>query len=145
MTQPTVDEVIGLIRERGGRASRAGRKVIESLTAAAGDHRTAEEVADEVRRHSPDIHPATIYRNLERLEALGVAYHTHLGHGPAQWHLVAGAHPHLTCERCGHVIEAPVGAFDALRSSLWQSTGFRVDLRHFALTGTCAACVAQER
>lgn len=137
---PSAAEVLGLIRERGGRASRAGRMVLESLTAAAGSHRTAEEVAAEVRRRSPEIHPATVYRNLERLESLGVAYHTHLGHGPAQWHLAAGAHPHITCERCGAVVEAPAGAFEALRSAVADATGFSVDLRHFALTGTCAEC-----
>lgn len=141
----SVDEVLDLIRRRGGRASRAGRMVIESLTAAAGTHRTAEEVAEEVRSRSPQVHPATVYRNLERLESLGVAYHTHLGHGPAQWHLTAAAHPHLTCERCGTVIEAPSDAFRSLQAKLLQSTGFRVDLRHFAITGTCSACAAGRR
>jgi Fur family ferric uptake transcriptional regulator len=144
VTEPlSVDEVLDLIRQRGGRASRAGRMVLESLTTAAGEHLTAEEVAEDVWRRSPDIHQATIYRNLERLESLGVAYHTHLGHGPAQWHLMARAHPHLTCEHCGRVVQAPNDAFDSLRADLLESTGFRVDLRHFALTGTCAACAEE--
>jgi Fe2+ or Zn2+ uptake regulation protein len=132
--------VLELIRQQGGRASTASRVVIEFLTAAQGRHRTVDQLAVEIHAEHPEIHQTTVYRNLERLEALGVAYHTHLGHGPAQWHLANSSHPHLTCEHCGSVVEVPGEVFTSLQDALLANVGFRADLRHFALTGTCRAC-----
>ncbi|MGH9114224.1 MAG: transcriptional repressor, partial [Acidimicrobiales bacterium] len=81
----------------------------------------------------------------ERFEALGVAYHTHLGHGPAQWHLSGSAHRHLTCQRCGKVIEVDPRLFGELQAALRDRYAFDVDLRHFGLDGYCAKCASRSQ
>jgi Fe2+ or Zn2+ uptake regulation protein len=134
-----VADVTERLRQRGGRASACLRPVLEALVAADG-HRSAEELADDVHARHPDVHQSTVYRNLDRFEQLGVAYHTHLGHGPAMWHLAAASHQHLICEQCGAVIPADPGVFEALAAALQRQAGFVADFRHFAITGRCAAC-----
>lgn len=135
-----VEEAVRAVREAGGRATVALRCVVAAL-ARAESHRSAEELVGIVRSQYPEVNESTIYRTLERLEDLGVAYHVHLGHGPAQWHLVAEhSHQHLTCRDCGRVIEVARDLFEPLMRQLAEVYGFQADMGHFAVTGICAAC-----
>ena len=133
------DEVLALLRARGGRVTGPRRLLLEAIFEADG-HRTAEELAADVRAKAPDVHISTIYRNLESLENLGVITHAHLGHGPAMYHLAATTHVHLVCERCGTTIEASEELFGGLAESAEARFGFRIDPRHFAVLGRCRGC-----
>lgn len=134
-----VEEVLGLLRARGGRVTTARRQLLEALFDSGG-HRTAEDLASEVQRRAPDVHISTIYRNLDELERLGVIVHTHLGHGPAIYHLASSPHGHLVCEQCGVTIEAPSEMFEGLAGRAKELFGFDVDARHFAVVGRCKDC-----
>ena len=139
----TVEEVLALVRERGGRVTSARRLVLEAIFKAKG-HQTADELAAVVQRRSPDIHLSTIYRNLEDLQELGIVVHAHLGHGPSTYHLAATAHGHLVCEECGAVIEAPDDLFAGLSRSTVSRFGFTIDPHHFAMLGRCHHCQRAE-
>ncbi|MGA2209173.1 MAG: transcriptional repressor [Acidimicrobiales bacterium] len=139
-----VEEVLSLLRARGGRVTTARRQLLEALFASAG-HRTAEDLAAEIQARAPDIHLSTIYRNLDELERLGVIVHTHLGHGPASYHLSSSAHGHLVCERCGLTLEAPEELFASLSKGAEGRFGFHIDPRHFAVLGRCAGCSTSTR
>ncbi|MGA8681497.1 MAG: Fur family transcriptional regulator [Acidimicrobiales bacterium] len=134
-----VDAVLTLLRAQGGRVTTARRQLLEALFTSV-DHRTAEELAAEVQSRAPDIHLSTIYRNLDELERLGVIVHTHLGHGPATYHLASSAHGHLVCERCGATLEAPEELFRGLSRGAQTRFGFNIDPRHFAVLGRCSEC-----
>jgi Fur family ferric uptake transcriptional regulator len=95
-----------------------------------------------VRAAYPAIHRATIYRTLDTLRRLGVVEHSHLGHGPAVYHLADDVHHHLVCEDCGAVTEAAGSLFAGLESALRREYGFEMESRHFAVTGRCRACAA---
>jgi len=144
MSSQRVEAAIEVIRSSGGRATVDRRAVIEVLDGNP-DHLTADEVADAVRASHPDVNLATIYRTLELLERLELAFHVHLGHGPSRWHLAGEVHHHLVCERCGSVVEVPDATFDPLRRQLLDATGFAVDPHHFSLVGRCADCVERDR
>jgi len=123
-----------------GRVTAARRALLAAL-AASDQHRTAEDLADEVRGSFPAVHRATIYRSLDALTDMGLIEHVHLGHGPAVYHLAEGTHHHLVCEACGTVIEAPAALFDELSQVLKAAYGFDVTSRHFAMMGRCRPCV----
>lgn len=142
-TNEFVEEVLALVRARGGRVTTARRQLLEALFEASG-HCTAEDLAALVQARTPDVHLSTIYRNLEELERLGVIVHTHLGHGPASYHLASAPHGHLVCESCGDTIEAPAEMFQDLGESAVARFGFRIDPRHFAVLGRCRACDSVE-
>ncbi len=103
-------------------------------------HRSADEIAEEVHRSRPDVHLSTVYRTLEDLERLGVVEHVHLGHGPATYHLSTKRHAHLVCNGCGTTLEVEDSMFDRLAERILKGYGFRLDHRHFAMSGLCATC-----
>ncbi len=129
------------LRVRGERLTTARRALLTALIQA-DDHRTAEELAAEVRDAYPAIHRATIYRTLETLRRLGVVEHSHLGHGPAVYHQADDVPHHLVCEECGSVTEAAAALFTDLEDALLREYGFEMRSRHFAVTGRCGTCAA---
>jgi Fe2+ or Zn2+ uptake regulation protein len=134
-----VEQILASLRQHGGRASMPRRVIIEALLDS-HHHLTVEELATRVQADHPEIHLTTVYRTVEALEGLGVVYHVHLGHGPAQWHLADDAHQHLVCQSCGSVMEAPDQLMAQLEERLDGEFGFLPDGRHFALVGWCSAC-----
>ena len=47
--------------------------------------------ADDIVAADASLERTSVYRNLERLEALGVVSHVHAGHGPGLYALARGA------------------------------------------------------
>jgi Fur family transcriptional regulator, ferric uptake regulator len=139
----TVDELVAQLREGGTRVTTA-RRLLLTVLVQGSPHPTAEELLTTVREMAPDVHASTVYRNLEELERLGVVVHTHLGHGPATYHLATEAHGHLVCERCGAAIEAPRDFFEDMARGAKRRLGFVLRPYHFAVLGTCAECAAAE-
>jgi len=135
----SVEDVLALVRARGGRATSSRRILLEVLFHS-DDHLTAEELAEAVQLRAPDVHISTIYRNVEDLQRLGVVVHSHLGHGAATYQLASLAHAHFICEGCGTMIEAPDDMFRGLARTAKARLGFSIDPRHFAILGRCAAC-----
>jgi Fur family transcriptional regulator, ferric uptake regulator len=135
----TVEDALALVREHGGRVTSSRRLLLGALFDDPGHH-TAEELAESVQAQAPDVALSTVYRNLDELEKLGVVVHSHLGHGPATYHLAAGAHCHFVCERCGTAVEAPDELFRSLAKAARERYGFELDMRHFAILGRCADC-----
>jgi Fe2+ or Zn2+ uptake regulation protein len=130
----TVEDVLALVRARGGRATSSRRILLEVFFDAEG-HQSAEELAEAVQARAPDVHISTIYRNLEDLQHLGVIVHSHLGHGPAIYQLASLAHAHLVCEECGTRIEAPDDLFKSLTSAAKAKFGFAVNLNRPGIPG----------
>jgi len=134
-----IEDVLALVRKQGGRATPARRLLLQALFGNR-EHRSAEELADEVRSHAPDVHLSTVYRNLEELERLGVVDSTRMGEGPATYHLASAAHGHLVCEKCGSMTEVPDDMFRALVRSARTRYGFVINPHRFAVAGLCANC-----
>ena len=134
-----IEGVLEMLRSEGNRVTTSRRLLIGCLVEAKG-HLTAEEIAEDLQRRAPDIHLSTIYRNLDELERLGVVSHSHLGHGPATYHLATKVHGHLVCEDCGVTIEAPDEIFAELAAAVLERHHFVIDPHHFAVLGRCQAC-----
>jgi Fur family transcriptional regulator, ferric uptake regulator len=134
-----IEDVLAIVRQHGGRATPARRLLLQALFRSQ-EHRSAEELAAEVRAHAPDVHLSTVYRNLEELQRLGVIDGTRLGDGPATYHLASAAHGHLVCEKCGSMTEVPDDMFRDLVSSARTKYGFVINPNRFAVTGCCANC-----
>jgi Fur family ferric uptake transcriptional regulator len=130
------------LRARGLRLSAARRALLEALFAA-GRPLTAEELAAGDGHRLPQADLASVYRNLETLEALGLARHVHLGHGPRRWQIAGAAHELAVCERCDavHVLD-PV-ELDGVRAAVRAACGFEASFAHFPLAGLCSLCAAE--
>jgi len=136
----TVEDVLALVKEQGGRVTSSRRLLLHALFDEPG-HCTAEELAEVVQAQAPDVHLSTIYRHLEELERMGVVVHAHLGHGPATYHLAAASsHCHFVCEECNAVLEAPDELFKSLSKSAKTRFDFEINPHHFAILGRCKDC-----
>lgn len=138
-----IDEVFAVLRESGHRVSTPCRLVLETLFVAE-DPLSAQHIA----QHTPGVEsdPSSVYRNLERLEGLGVVRHVHLGHGPSLYMLVGtGEKEFLVCERCDRVTSADPEQMDAVRSLVRRQFGYEARFTHFPILGLCPDCAAAEK
>jgi Fur family ferric uptake transcriptional regulator len=130
-----------VLRRHRLRLSSARRLVIEALIVADGPM-SAEQIAQGVGGRVPSSDRASVYRNLERLEQIGLVGHVHLGDGPGLYSLtLTGEREYLTCERCGDYRDVDPRELDEVRAQIEARFGYRIRFSHFALAGLCASCV----
>jgi Fur family ferric uptake transcriptional regulator len=140
----TLGDAVAALRERGLRLSTSRRLVLEALFAAEGPV-TAERLAGGLDGRVPPSDLASLYRNLETLQALGLVRHVHMGHGPGRYALV-GAHApeYVSCERCGVYATVPPDALDGARIAVREACGYSARFTHFPIVGLCPACASEE-
>jgi Fur family transcriptional regulator, ferric uptake regulator len=136
---PTLDDALGVLRARGLRASSARRLVLETLFAAE-EAVSAERIADGLGGRLPRSDLASVYRNLETLERIGLVKHFHLVHGPGLYTLSGRERDYLVCERCGAIRPVMPGALDDVRDAVERRFGLRPRFAHYPLVGLCEDC-----
>jgi Fur family ferric uptake transcriptional regulator len=135
LAAPSLTAAVVALRTRGMRVSGPRRALLETLYAAAGPL-TAEELAGEL-----DL--ASVYRNLDALESVGLIRHVHVGHGPGMYALAARRdRGYAACEVCGRHAALDAPALDAVRAAIQDATGFISDFSHFPIVGRCPDCAA---
>ena len=141
----TVEEAIAAMREAGHRVTAPARQVLDALFAAEGPL-SAEGIVEASGRGAAPLELTSAYRNLERLEQLGIVGHVHLGHGPGLYALTRdGDREYLVCDGCGRVTALDQAALDPVRATLEQSFGHHARFSHFAIHGHCEACMRAAR
>ncbi len=143
----SIDEVAEALRGAGHRLTTPARLVIDGLFAAEGPI-SAERLAERAGSGGAALELTSVYRNLERLERLGVVSHVHVGHGAGLYALARGRgrdREYLVCERCGRVTEVDPEALDGVREELRRSFGYEVRFRHFPIHGFCDTCAQAAR
>jgi Fur family ferric uptake transcriptional regulator len=131
-----LDEVAAALRADGNRLTTPRKLVLQALFAADGLV-SAEHIASGADT-GVALDLTSVYRNLERLEELGVVRHVHVGHGAAVYGLVGeGEHEYLVCDGCGKVTPA---ALDEVRALVKARFGYEVRFTHFPIHGRCADC-----
>ncbi|HET9516241.1 MAG TPA: Fur family transcriptional regulator [Actinoplanes sp.] len=132
-----------LLRERGLRLTPQRQLILEAVYELG--HATPEQIHHTVRERVAGVNITTVYRTLELLEELALVTHTHLSHGSPTYH-AAGEHQHvhLVCRSCGSIIEVDPAVLEPVTDRLLQQRGFRVDVGHVALFGSCADCEEQQ-
>jgi Fur family ferric uptake transcriptional regulator len=139
----SVEAAAAAVRRRGLRLSSARRLVIEALFAAERPV-TADEIAGGVGGAVPRSDLASVYRNLETLEGLGMVHHVHAGHGPGLYALAHG-HEYVLCECCGELRAVAPPALEPVRRALREALGYEARFTHFPLVALCAGCRVQSQ
>ncbi len=138
----SVDSAVALLRARHLRVSAARRLVLEALFAA-DKPLTAEEIAAGLEGWLPASDLASVYRNLDTLEEIGLVRHFHLGHGPGRYSLTTpDEREFVTCEVCGAFEAVAPSRLDGARELIERELGYHARFSHFPIVGTCAACLA---
>ena len=135
----SIEDVADALRSQGGRLTTPRRLVLQALFAA-GDLVSAERIAAGTDT-GVALELSSVYRNLERLEELGVVQHIHIGHGPSVYGLLAqGEREYLVCEVCGRVTSADVEQLDRVRAVIRKQFGYEARFTHFPIHGRCSDC-----
>lgn len=140
----SLEDALTVLREAGLRASAARRLVLEALFAAEGQPLSAERIAEGVTGRVPRSDLASVYRNLERLQEVGLVRHMHLGHGPGLYVLAASAREYLACESCSAVRAVDPVELDEVRASIRNRFGYEATFGHFPIVGLCEDCARAE-
>src|SRR5687768_14597622 len=113
---PDMDSAVDALRAKGLRVSAARRLVLEALYGAKGPI-TAEQIATGLAGRLPRSDLASVYRNLETLENVGLVRHFHLGHGPGLYAPSgAGDREYLVCNGCSTVTAVAPEEMDPVRA-----------------------------
>jgi Fur family ferric uptake transcriptional regulator len=142
LSATNIEAAVKALRERGLRVSAARRLVLEALYGAEGPL-SAERIAQGLEGRLPRSDLASVYRNLETLEEVGLVRHVHLGHGPGLYALAAPEHEYLVCESCHAVRTVAKAELDGIRSRVLDRFGFEARFTHFPLVGLCPDCLSE--
>ena len=110
---------------------------------------TAGELAEDLRAAGCPVGLATIYRQLERLEAAGVVHKIHTEDGAFYQYCGRENHDHrdcflLRCERCGRIRHVDCVQLQGLYDHLEREHHFRINPRGTLLSGVCDLCAKEE-
>jgi Fur family transcriptional regulator, ferric uptake regulator len=144
--EPAVwQEIRARLRERGLRWTPQRRLILEVLEETKG-HVTGSSIVERCRDRDPDTTPSTVYRTLDVLEELGYLSHSHSARGREEFHVLPETeHAHLQCRSCDQTWELDAADARRVTAPLRREHGFRADLGHLTISGTCATCLAASR
>ena len=88
---------------------------------------------------------ASIYRNLETLEEVGLVRHLHLGHSPGLYvRAGAGEREYLVCASCHTIHAVNPNELDTVRGVLQARFGWRARFTHDPIVGLCPCCARKD-
>ena len=117
------------------------REILDVFLAEEG-HVTSEELYQKVKRDSPSIGQATVYRTLKLLADSGLAKAVEFGDGAVRYEILYGQshHDHLICEECGVNVEVVDPAIERLQVEVASRHGFKLTAHKLYLYGICSDC-----
>jgi Fe2+ or Zn2+ uptake regulation protein len=140
LTPVSVPAAVTALRMRGMRISATRRIVLEALFAA-GAPVSAEAIAGGLDGRLPTCDLASVYRNLDRLEATGLVRHVHLGHAAGLYALTGRRAPgYASCERCGAHATLSEADLSRLAALVRDACGYEARFSHHAIVGLCPEC-----
>jgi Fur family ferric uptake transcriptional regulator len=133
------------MREGGFRVTPQRQLILDAICEGGG-HTTLPEIYERVQAKAPDISRATVYRALDFFCQLGLVVAADIG-GEHTVYEIAGTtrHHHLACRQCGQVEQVDPDIMEALFTQIEGEQGFKVDMDHVVLLGTCKRCLAASK
>lgn len=110
-----------------------------------GCHLSAEDVHEILSEKNFDFGLATVYRNIELLNELGILTKVDFGDGCARYELAAidpdvHNHHHLICLKCKKVIEFKEDFLDELEEFIAENFDFKIVNHEVKFFGYCSDC-----
>jgi len=130
----------GLLRSRY-RLTKQRSAVLHALDD--GEHLTAEDLLDRVRRQLPGVSLGTIYRTVDILRELGlVQIFTHNGMA-ARYEASLSKHHHLVCDVCRDITNVNVPTLGPVIKGIAAQYRYDDVDASLTVTGRCASCAAR--
>ena len=105
-----------------------------------GGHRTADEIAAQVKQTDPGVARSTVYRALEAMSRSGEVVGVHLGGRGLHYELAPDPHHHAICLLCGRVTHIDPSVVRAVEGELRRAGSFQPMQVELTVTGLCDDC-----
>ncbi|CUN65014.1 transcriptional repressor [Clostridium sp. NSJ-49] len=139
-----INELKENLKEKGYKLTPQRRAILDIIIEKEGQHLTAEEIYDEVKKRCPDIGLATVYRTVLLLEEVNVIYKLDLNDGCSRYELVHSdeehRHHHLVCNKCKRVYEVQDDLLEELEERIEKTYKFKILDHSVKFFGICSEC-----
>src|SRR5579872_5820219 len=126
-------------RRRGLKSTQQRDAIVELFLRSTG-HISIEDLLARVRKRSPRVGYATVYRTLKLLADCGIAAARQFGDGQTRYEVMGDEahHDHLICIQCGLILEFENDAIEKLQDEMADRLGgFRLVRHKLELYGLC--------
>ena len=132
------------LRNKGCKLTPQRRSILDVIVDNEGLHLSSEQIYDIVKKDSPDIGLATVYRTLQLLTDMKILSRLNLDDGCVRYELIHDEeehhHHHLICTNCGKVIEVVVDLLEALETEIESNYHFKISDHKVKFFGLCENC-----
>jgi Fur family ferric uptake transcriptional regulator len=136
-------DLLSELEAQGVRLTVQRRALVETIQQAAG-HLDVASLLEEARKRDSRIDRATVYRTIELLKRLGLIDELDLMHLNGEKHYyevrTQKDHLHLTCFRCGSVVEFSSTTFERLKREITKENHFDIQVMRLEVGGVCRKC-----
>ncbi|MBI5643955.1 MAG: transcriptional repressor [Deltaproteobacteria bacterium] len=136
-------EILKSYLEHKGLKSTAQRDYIADVFFKTNTHISLEELLKKVKRKTPNIGYATVYRTMKLLTECGLAIARQFGDGQTRYENLPddGHHDHIICIKCSKIAEFQNQKIEQLQAETAKKLGFTVVNHKLELYGYCSDCV----
>ena len=133
-----------IIRELGLKVTQQRVQILD-VVRSGPSHFTAQEVFEIISEKNPEIGFATVYRFLKKLSEQSYVTEVRMGGMPARYEWAAKAHhDHLTCVKCGKIVEFENQKIEDLQEKIAIRHGFKLTSHILELYGVCGDCQGKD-
>ena len=130
-----------IIRELGLKVTQQRLNILEVVRGINPSHFTAQEIFETVNEKNPEVGFATVYRFLKKLSEKNFVIEVRMGGMPARYEWAAKKHhDHLTCVKCGRIVEFENQKIEDLQEKIATYHGFQLTHHILELYGICKKC-----
>ena len=133
-----------ILKEKGYKATSQRKLVLDVIKENEGNHLTAEEIYELVKKRLPDIGIATVYRTISLLEKMNLIFKVDFGSGSVKYEWdrmdTPHHHHHLICLECGEIIEAGEDLLDDTEEKISLKHNFLIKDHCVKFYGYCSKC-----
>ncbi|WP_315067231.1 Fur family transcriptional regulator [uncultured Clostridium sp.] len=132
------------LKKKGYKLTPQRRSIVDTIIDNEGQHLTAEEIYDKVKKSCPEIGLATVYRTILLLEELGVISRLELNDGCSRYEILHSnethRHHHLICNICHKVLEVQDDLLEDLEVDIQNRYKFKILDHSVKFYGICDEC-----
>ncbi|MBI5810232.1 MAG: transcriptional repressor [Deltaproteobacteria bacterium] len=135
-------EILKSYIESKGLKSTTQRDYIADVFFKANTHISLDELLKKVKRKTPNIGYATVYRTMRLLTESGLAVTRDFGDGQTRYENLPedGHHDHIICIKCSKIAEFQNPRIEQLQAESAKKLGFTVINHKLELYGYCSGC-----
>ncbi len=138
-----------ILKQGGYKITNQRKVVLETLYAHRKDHLTVDEVYQYVRETNPEVGLATVYRNIQILNRLGIIEKISFDDKDIRYEIFYEDSPlhhyHLICEQCGKVDELELDFLAHYKDFLKAEKNFEALEAQIKIYGLCRECADQSK